>query len=80
VFQKFLEPKGFFTLKKDSDEQDCFLQSHIHSRQNLNFLIVEYFKIRTDIIMWSVASTKDTTLIGRISDDVQPELGTDFFA
>jgi hypothetical protein len=28
----------------------------------------------------SVASTKDTTLIGRISDVVRPERGTDFFA
>jgi hypothetical protein len=29
VFQKFLEPKSCCTLKRDSDNHDCFLQSHI---------------------------------------------------
>ena len=29
VFQKFLEPKRCFTLKGDSDDRDCFLQSHV---------------------------------------------------
>ena len=29
LFQKFLDPKRCFALKRDSDDHDCFLQSHI---------------------------------------------------
>jgi hypothetical protein len=42
--------------------------------------IDSYNKNTQITILNSVASTKDTTLIGRISDVVQPEHGTDFVA
>jgi hypothetical protein len=48
--------------------------------KSLNDVSVAVSCIPTAVCHRAVASTKETTLIGRISDVVRPERGTDFVA